>query len=222
MTAQRLPAPKDQFFDNNGDPLAGGFVYTYAAGSSTPMTTYNQYSAAPGTENTNPIVLDTAGRANIWYTSALYKIVVTDSQGAQLYTEDNFPGSASGGSSGIVGPFGPATNIASNTLTDLGTISGNFANITGSTTINDFGSTATLSNPIYLAKFTSALTITNSANILVRAGVTTIGNNLVTASGDYMWLDYLGSGAWKIFAYHRADGSMQATTITTNSLTVLT
>lgn len=221
MTAAREPAPKDQFFDNNGLPLNGGFVFTYAAGTSTPLATYTDYTG--NTANSNPVQLDSSGRPvfGLWYSSSLYKIVVTDRNGVQLYSVDDFPGSASGGTSGITGPFGPATNIASGTLVDLGTVSGNFANITGTITINNFGSTATTDNPIYLVKFNNTLTITNSANILIRAGVTSIGNNLVTASGDYAWLEYLGSGSWKIFQYARSDGSISATNITVNNLTVL-
>ena len=49
-----------QFFDNNGNPLSGGKLYTYAAGTTTPQATYA--SAAGSTLNTNPIILDAAGR----------------------------------------------------------------------------------------------------------------------------------------------------------------
>jgi hypothetical protein len=35
-----------QFFDNNGDPLVGGKLYTYAAGTTTPQTTFTSSSGA--------------------------------------------------------------------------------------------------------------------------------------------------------------------------------
>ena len=66
------PNPKQQFFDANGQPLVGGKVYTYAAGTTTPIVTY--VDAAGITTNTNPIILDSRGMANIWLLStANYK-----------------------------------------------------------------------------------------------------------------------------------------------------
>lgn len=53
-----LPA---QFFDGNGDPLAGGKVYTFdAAATTTPKTTYT--TNALSVAHANPIVLDSEGR----------------------------------------------------------------------------------------------------------------------------------------------------------------
>lgn len=79
-----------QFFDNNGVPLAGGLVYTYAAGTTTPVVTYT--SSSGGTSNTNPIVLDSAGRtpAQIWLTAgSSYKFVLQTSLGVLIKTDDN-------------------------------------------------------------------------------------------------------------------------------------
>jgi len=79
-----------QFFDNNGVPLAGGLIYVYDAGSTTPAATYT--SSAASTNNTNPIVLDSAGRtpAQIWLTAgAAYKFVLQTSLGVTIKTDDN-------------------------------------------------------------------------------------------------------------------------------------
>jgi hypothetical protein len=79
-----------QFFDNNGNPLAGGLIYTYAAGTTTPAATYTTYTG--GTANTNPIVLDSAGRtpAQIWLTSgSSYKFVLQTALGVTIKTDDN-------------------------------------------------------------------------------------------------------------------------------------
>jgi hypothetical protein len=79
-----------QFFDNNGVPLSGGLLYTYQAGSSTPLTTYTTYNGTIA--NTNPIILDSAGRpANeIWMqTGYTYKFVLQTSAGVTLQTLDN-------------------------------------------------------------------------------------------------------------------------------------
>ena len=65
-----------QFFDANGAPLTGGLLYTYAAGTTTPATTYTTRDGTAN--NTNPIVLDAAGRtpAEIWLDGGvLYKFV---------------------------------------------------------------------------------------------------------------------------------------------------
>ena len=57
------PTAKAQFIDAAGVPLAGGLLYTYAAGTTTPQTTYTDSTGA--TANSNPIVLDSRGEANI-------------------------------------------------------------------------------------------------------------------------------------------------------------
>jgi|SRR6185295_8617269 len=64
-----------QYFDDNGDPLAGGFVFTYLSGTSTPATTY---SDSIGTPNANPVVLSAAGRCRIFLQPIAYKFILTD------------------------------------------------------------------------------------------------------------------------------------------------
>jgi hypothetical protein len=80
-----------QFFDNNGNPLTGGKIYTYAAGTTTPQVTYTSSSGA--TAHTNPIVLDAAGRVpsgEIWLTvSVTYKFVLRNSVDVLIGTYDN-------------------------------------------------------------------------------------------------------------------------------------
>ena len=66
-----------QFFTTTGLPLAGGMIYTYQAGSSTPLATYT--TSGGSIANTNPIVLGTSGLApqEIWLTAGTaYKFVV--------------------------------------------------------------------------------------------------------------------------------------------------
>lgn len=57
------PNAKQQFFDNNGNPAVGHKVFTYAAGTATKLATT---VSAAGANNTNPIILDYRGEANIW------------------------------------------------------------------------------------------------------------------------------------------------------------
>lgn len=82
-----------QFFDANGDPLSGGLLYTYAAGTTTPATTYT--SSSGGTANSNPIVLNSAGRppSQVWLNSTdTYKFVLKTSANTDIWTMDNIPG----------------------------------------------------------------------------------------------------------------------------------
>lgn len=86
--ASLTPTPKQQFFDANGNPLVAGKVYTYAGGTTTPIATYVDQAGA--TANTNPIILDSRGMANIWLQPTVaYKFVVTDENDITQYTTDN-------------------------------------------------------------------------------------------------------------------------------------
>jgi hypothetical protein len=82
------PSPKAQFLDASGAPLVGGRVYTYAAGTTTPLATYT--TGAGTVANTNPVILDSRGEANIWYTTGTsYKVVLADSADALIWSVDN-------------------------------------------------------------------------------------------------------------------------------------
>lgn len=86
-----------QFFDNNGEPLSGGKLYTYDAGTTTPKTTYTSSTGA--TPHTNPIVLDAAGRVSgsseIWLTyDQPYKFILKTSDDVTLWTVNNLSGIA--------------------------------------------------------------------------------------------------------------------------------
>lgn len=71
-----LTPPYLQFFDENGSPLAGGKIYTYSSGTTTPKPTYTDSSGT--VVLTNPIILDAAGRAVVWGQGS-YRIDVYDS-----------------------------------------------------------------------------------------------------------------------------------------------
>lgn len=86
MTAELnspLPAPKTQFFNANGIPLAGGSVFTYASDGTTPKTTYQD--STNSVPNSNPIVLDAGGFATIWGQGS-FVFKVQDSLGNLVYT----------------------------------------------------------------------------------------------------------------------------------------
>lgn len=75
-----------QFFNSNGDPLNGGKLYTYAAGTTTPKATYT--TEAGSVANANPVVLDSAGRAVVFLTGS-YKFRLEDSLGNLIRETDN-------------------------------------------------------------------------------------------------------------------------------------
>ena len=79
-----------QFFDNSGNVLTGGKIYTYAAGTTSPVSTYTSSTGLYA--NTNPIILDSAGRVpeEIWFAeNQIYKFVLTDADDVLLGTWDN-------------------------------------------------------------------------------------------------------------------------------------
>lgn len=81
-----------QFFDSNGDPLTGGLIYTYLSGTTTPVTTYTTRDGT--TNNTNPIVLNAAGRTpnEIWLDGGvLYKFILKTSAFVQIGSYDDIP-----------------------------------------------------------------------------------------------------------------------------------
>jgi len=85
--ASLSPSPKLQFFGTDGLPLVGGKLYTYAAGTTTPIATYTDHTAA--NLNTNPVILDSAGQAGVWLTDTItYKYTLTDADDVLLFTVD--------------------------------------------------------------------------------------------------------------------------------------
>lgn len=121
--AALMPQGKQQYFTAGGIPLVGGKVYTYAAGTTTPLATYT--TAAASTPNTNPVILDSRGEASIFFSAANYKIVVKDSLDSTIWTQDNLPGdqaativanlAASTGSS-LVGHIASGTGAVATTV----------------------------------------------------------------------------------------------------------
>ena len=81
------PVAKMQFFDVTGAPLVGGLLYTYSAGTTTPQVTYTDSSGA--TANTNPVVLNARGEADIWLGASTYKFRLCSADNTEFWTVDN-------------------------------------------------------------------------------------------------------------------------------------
>jgi hypothetical protein len=300
MTTEVLsPAPWQKFWDNNGAPAVGYQLFTYAAGTSTKLVTYKD---SAGTQNSNPVLLDSRGECNLWLTPNVgYKYVLayptdTDPPTNPIKTTDNItvsqlltlyggidtgaanayllnfvatfttyqngtviywvPSNNNSGASTInvngigvvnivnpdgtalganqilanrmteivyyngafqlvslgnftgstIGTFGTETAIASAATTDLGSATAHVVLITGTTTITSFGSSASLSAPIYIVRFSGALTLTYNATTLIIPG----NASIVTTPGDAAIVEYLGAGAWKVLFYQYSAGAANA------------
>lgn len=131
-----MPIPKPSFVDQNGVPVSQGKLCTYAAGTSTPQATCadNQLSAgACVNANSNPVLLDSAGRATVYLTAAAYKFTLltagsdnTCSTGTQVWTQDNVSATAPYNLASITGKViytSPTVlTVTSNAITPTGNI----------------------------------------------------------------------------------------------------
>lgn len=95
MTLSPCPQPKLQLFSDAGLPLAGGYLYTYVSGQ--PGVPKSTYTDSLGTAyNTNPIVLDSAGRCSVWldgyYAMQLWTGDKTVAGSSQVWSVDNIGG----------------------------------------------------------------------------------------------------------------------------------
>ena len=135
------PSPKQQIFGSDGLPLVGGKIYTYAGGTSTPIATYTDYTAA--TANTNPIILDSLGQANIWLVNTTtYKFIVKDADDVLLYTVDNIAIPLDLNSFSSPPPIGDVTpnTGAFTTLSATGAVTfGSTLTVAGQLTLNNTG-----------------------------------------------------------------------------------
>ncbi len=90
----RLGTIGQQYSDDAGDPLISGKLFVYDSGTLTPKDTYADINLT--ILNTNPIILDGAGRQpNVWF-DGFAKIIMTASDDVQIQERDPI-GSSSGG-----------------------------------------------------------------------------------------------------------------------------
>ncbi|MCI5040016.1 MAG: right-handed parallel beta-helix repeat-containing protein [Donghicola eburneus] len=74
--------------DANGNPVNGGKMYIYEAGTSTPVTTYSD--SAMSNPQAHPLIADSAGVfATVYIAPAFYKVVITDAADVTLYEADD-------------------------------------------------------------------------------------------------------------------------------------
>jgi hypothetical protein len=92
------------------------------------------------------------------------------------------------------------SDIASATTTNIGAATGEFVDVTGTTTITGLGTIG--AGIVRTVRFTGALTLTHNATSLILP----TGRNILTAAGDFAMFRSLGSGNWVCVDYIRANG----------------
>lgn len=93
------------------------------------------------------------------------------------------------------------SDIASASSIDLGAATGEFVDVTGTTTITSLGTVS--AGIVRTVRFTGALTLTHNATSLILPG----SDNITTASGDCAIFRSLGSGNWKCVGYFKQSGA---------------
>lgn len=87
ISAFPMPFVEPQFFNTNGSPCSGCKLQTWSAGTTTPLATFTDSTSS--TPNSNPVILDAGGRANVWLSSFAYKMQLQTAGGAPIWTVDN-------------------------------------------------------------------------------------------------------------------------------------
>ena len=180
------PSPRLQFFDANGSPCSGCLLYSYAAGSATPLATYLDSTGT--TQNANPVVLDSMGSASVWLKGAAYKLVLTTSGGSQLFNVDNIEPSDTTylRLDGTNGPVTGALTFSSPvTLSGGGTLAGTIA---GAPT---FSGNAIFSGQ---ATFSSADGILFARLVSKTVGAATLGSIGLAHLDKLCWENILNTG----------------------------
>lgn len=174
------PQPKAQFFAANGSPLVGGKVYTYAAGTTTPLQTYTDELGT--TPNTNPVILDSRGECNLWFsTASSYKVILKDADDVLQWSVDNistYGTLASQNSNNVAITGGTITGVTITGVTITGDISGNAGTVTNGVYLN---AVQTLTNKT-ITGLASASTVKDSLGTDYTIGYRSIPQSLNTTA----------------------------------------
>jgi len=205
------PAAKMQFFAASGIPLAGGLLYTYAAGTTTPSATYTDSSG--GTANSNPIVLDARGEANVWLGAATYKFKLCDPTNTEIWTVDNISAPTSALSPVLSGNVTVSSNSSGTALkvTQTGTGAIFVAQNSADPNLIPFIVNASNNVGIQTSAPGAALDVANNGAIwLSNSGV---ARSIISADGSNSY--YSAEGARSIVL--KANGTTLFTINTTNA-----
>lgn len=196
-----LAGAGQQFFDDNGNPLSGGLLYSYAAGTTTPKASFT--SSSGSVAHTNPIVLNSGGRipsGEIWLTAnEPYKFVLQNSSAVLIATWDNIYG--------INGISAPVANV-----TDYGAVGNGVTNDTVALQAAfNAGGNVLIPNGTYLydylefntpitisgngvLRYSGAVPSTGTASIQINASLTA-QNLKISSAGTDAAFDYIQASA---------------------------
>lgn len=162
----------------------------------------NSGNSAPNSPTTGQLWLNTTSNPNVlaMYDGTGWNTIAWLDTSAHLWTSN------SGGGTGTIASMGGGT-------TDIGTVLNPVISVTGTNTISSFGSTAITGTQKFL-NFTGILTLTHNGTSLI---LPNNGSNIVTAAGDTVIAEALGSGNWRVISYQRATGGP----VSTSNLPVL-
>lgn len=189
-----------------------GSANAYILTAATPYTTYQNgeliyfvaanSNTGPSTLNVNglgviPIVTITGAPIGAGQIAAGIMAQVIYFNGSfQLLSIGSFSGST-------VGTLGQEVPLPSASTVDLGTAPAHLVQITGSTTITSFGSSANISAPIYFLRFSGSMTLTFSSASMMLPG----NASIQTSPGDSAIAQYLGNGIWRVAFYQYSTGN---------------
>lgn len=196
--ASLTPTPKQQIYGSDGAPLVGGKIYTYSAGTTTPLATYTDSGA--GTANTNPIILNSLGQANIWLGTGSYKFSVYTSADVLLYTVDNIsaPLDSAGLATALSSPT-PIGNTTPNTgaFTTLAATTGNITTVNATTvtatTVNATTSTTSGVTTTGTLTFSGGGSMTRPPQAGIQSITATVAANALTVTLNPTTLDFRSS-----------------------------
>jgi len=186
----------DVWLNNNGVPLSGGALYFYETGTTTPKNTYSD--ADETIANTNPVILDAAGRQGDIFFNGLAKIVIQNADGAQIDVVDPI------GSSDAAGDFDDWVITREYYVGD--TVTGPDGNYYKSITLGNLGNSPSISpaawqrvqflfayNEYYSYSVGDIATV--ASKVYVSLAGTNLGNTPATSPAswqplaDDLWLD---------------------------------
>jgi hypothetical protein len=200
MSVTLAPLPVQHFENSNGQPLVGGLLFTYAAGTLTPLPTYTDSTGL--TPNTNPIVLNARGERNCWLQQGVaYKLILappgdTSPPTNPIWTVDNVVAPGAGGGSGNV-PF--ISNLSALRGLTAATLASQ-VNVGGYATLGDAGAGTFTAQPLNtssgwygvasVAGTTLTLVSTTNGTLAIGQSLSAAGVPMgvyVTAGGGSSW-----------------------------------
>ena len=183
-TMSLMPYFTQQFFDDNGAPLAGGKLYFYEPGTTTDKTVYGDSTGL--TALSNPVTLDSAGRTTV-YLNGYYKIVMKDANDTTIDTQDNVSAQYFQTSTFTqwINQSNSFTYISANQFSLTGDATANFeigrrvqANVTAGTIYGTVSNSSANGSP----SVTTVTTIWDSGNL--DSGLSAVSLGVVTESNN--------------------------------------